>query len=91
MKVSTDPYCDNVTDLAKAVHFDETVLGLEITHRIETLLSERCMEAEPISELEPLERWTVTAAFGRDPDGDRVEILEHHGEAPALSGPGRDR
>jgi len=33
--------------------------------------------------------WLVTAAFVSDSDGYQVEILEHHGEAPALSGPGR--
>jgi lactoylglutathione lyase len=46
--------------------------------------------AESISAPERLEHWPVTAAFVRDPDGYMVEILEHHGEAPALSGPGRD-
>ena len=52
----------------------------------------RCMEAgiESISPPERLEHWPVTAAFVRDPDGYMVEILEHHGVAPALSGPGRN-
>ena len=36
MKTSVDQYCINVTDLEKSVHFYETVLGLEATHRIET-------------------------------------------------------
>ena len=36
MKTSVDQYCINVTNLEKSVHFYETVLGLEITHRIET-------------------------------------------------------
>lgn len=36
MKVSVDQYCINVSDLEKSVHFYETVLGLEITHRVET-------------------------------------------------------
>ncbi len=35
MKVSVDQYCINVSDLDKSVHFYETVLGLEITHRVE--------------------------------------------------------
>jgi lactoylglutathione lyase len=35
MKTSIDQYCINVSDLEKSVHFYETVLGLEITHRIE--------------------------------------------------------
>ena len=55
-------------------------------------LYQRCIDAgaESISAPERLEHWPVTAAFVRDPDGYMVEILEHHGEAPALSGPGRD-
>ena len=55
-------------------------------------LYKRCIDAgaESISAPEKLEHWPVTAAFVRDPDGYMVEILEHHGEAPALSGPGRD-
>jgi lactoylglutathione lyase len=44
--------------------------------------------AESISEPERLEHWPVTAAFVRDPDGYMVEILETHGESPAISGPG---
>ena len=36
MKTSIDQYCINVTDLEKSVHFYETVLGLTITHRIQT-------------------------------------------------------
>lgn len=35
MKTSVDQYCINVSNLEKSVHFYETVLGLEITHRIE--------------------------------------------------------
>ncbi len=136
MKVSIDQYCINVTDLARSVRFYEQVLGLEVTHRIETPdfsevvlkgssgnriqlarhhaqsgpiehgngfwklyldtddckgLYQRCIEAgmESVSEPERLEHWPVTAAFVKDPDGYLVEILEHHGEAPALSGPGR--
>ena len=54
-------------------------------------LYQRCIDAgmESVSEPERLEHWPVTAAFVKDPDGYLVEILEHHGEAPALSGPGR--
>jgi lactoylglutathione lyase len=53
-------------------------------------LYKRCIDAgaESISEPERLEHWPVTAAFVRDPDGYMVEILETHGETPALSGPG---
>lgn len=137
MKTSIDQYCINVTDLDRSVHFYETVLGLEVTHRIETPgfsevvlggangnriqlarhhdqkgpiehgngfwklyldtddckgLYRRCMDAgaESISAPERLEHWPVTAAFVRDPDGYMVEILEHHGETAALSGPGAD-
>ena len=36
MKTSVDQYCINVSDLDKSVHFYETVLGLNITHRVET-------------------------------------------------------
>ena len=36
MKTSVDQYCINVTDLDKSVHFYETVLGLKVTHKIET-------------------------------------------------------
>jgi lactoylglutathione lyase len=36
MKTSVDQYCINVTDLAKSVHFYEEVLGLSITHEVET-------------------------------------------------------
>ena len=55
-------------------------------------LYQRCMDAgmESISAPERLEHRPVTAAFVRDPDGYMVEILEHHGEAEAVSGPGRD-
>ena len=35
MKTSLDQFCINVTDLEKSVHFYETVLGFEATHRIE--------------------------------------------------------
>ena len=35
MKTNVDQYCINVSDLEKSVHFYETVLGLEITHRVE--------------------------------------------------------
>ncbi len=35
MKTSIDQYCINVSDLERSVHFYETVLGLEVTHRIE--------------------------------------------------------
>ncbi len=136
MKTSLDQYCINVTNLEKSVHFYETVLGFEITHRIEIPnvtevvlaganghriqlawhhdhegpidhgngfwklylntddckgLYQRCIDAgiESISPPERLKDWPVTAAFVSDPDGYQVEILEHHGEAPALSGPGR--
>ncbi|MBJ19501.1 MAG: hypothetical protein GY910_23870 [bacterium] len=135
MKTSVDQYCINVTDLDKSVHFYETVLGLTITHRVETPdfrevilggedgnriqlahhnnqkapidhgngfwklylqtdnckeLYQRCIDAgaESISEPERLEHWPVTAAFVRDPDGYMVEMLETHGETPAVSGPG---
>ena len=36
MKTSVSQYCINVTDLGRSVQFYETVLGLEITYRIET-------------------------------------------------------
>ena len=53
-------------------------------------LYQRCIDAgiESISPPERLADWPVTAAFVRDPDGYQVEILEHHGETPAISGPG---
>ena len=136
MKVSIDQYCINVSDLDKSVHFYETVLGLKISHRIETRdfneivlagdsghkiqrakhhdqkgpiehgngfwklylntddckgLYQRCTDAgmESISAPEVLKDWPVTAPLVSDPDGYQVEILEHHGVAPALSGPGR--
>jgi lactoylglutathione lyase len=56
-------------------------------------LFQRCVDvgAEVMSEPERLEHWPVTAAFVKDPDGYVVEILEHHGEAPALSGPAANR
>lgn len=135
MKVSVDQYCINVSDLDKSVHFYETVLGLEITHRVETPdfqevilggesgnriqlachrnqegpiehgngfwklylqtddckgLYARCMDAgmESVMEPEQLEHWPVIAAFVKDPDGYLVELLETHGETPAVSGPG---
>jgi lactoylglutathione lyase len=34
--------------------------------------------AEPVSAPQRLERWPVTAAFVKDPDGYLIEILEHH-------------
>ncbi|MDJ0849222.1 MAG: VOC family protein [Myxococcota bacterium] len=136
MKTSIDQYCINVSDLEKSVYFYETVLGLEVTHRIETAdftevvlagasgnriqlarhhaqtgpiehgngfwklyldtddckgLYQRCIDAgmESVSAPERLEHWPVTAAFVKDPDGYLVEMLEHHGDTPALSGPGR--
>ena len=136
MKTSVDQFCINVSDLEKSVHFYETGLGLEATHRIETPdftevvlagadgnriqlarhhaqkgpidhgtgfwklylntddckgLYQRCIDAgmESISEPERLEDWPVTAAFVKDPDGYMVEMLEHHGDTPALSGPGK--
>ena len=56
-------------------------------------LYQRCIDAgaESVSEPERLEHWPVTAAFVLDPDGYTVEILEHHGEAPALSGPAANK
>ena len=124
-----------MTELAKSVHFYEEVLGLTITHRVETPdfqevilaghsghriqlachrnqegpiqhgngfwklyldtddckgLYDHCIAAGAESVLAPerLEHWPVTAAFVKDPDGYLVEILETHGETPALSGPG---
>jgi lactoylglutathione lyase len=52
-------------------------------------LYQRCIDAgaESVSAPERLEHWPVTAAFVLDPDGYTVEILEHHGETAALSGP----
>ncbi len=45
-------------------------------------LYDRAMEAgcESITAPARLDRWPVTAAFIRDPDGYQVEILEHHDE-----------
>ena len=58
-------------------------------------LYDRCIAAgaESVSAPERLEHWPVTAAFVLDPDGYTVEILEHHADAAALSGPaaGEDR
>jgi lactoylglutathione lyase len=127
MKTSLDQYCINVTDLERSVHFYETVLGFEVTHRIEVPdvgvsevvlaganghriqlarhhdqqgpidhgnalwklyldtddcegLYRRCIDAgiESVSEPQRLDRWPVTAAFVKDPDGYLVEILQHH-------------
>ncbi len=36
--------------------------------------------AESISEPQRLDRWPVTAAFFKDPDGYQIEILENHEE-----------
>ncbi len=36
MKTTVDQFCINVTDLEKSVHFYQEVLGLAVTHRIET-------------------------------------------------------
>ena len=36
MKTSVSQYCINVSDLERSVQFYQTVLGLEITYRIET-------------------------------------------------------
>ena len=36
MKTSVDQFCINVSDLDRSVHFYQDVLGLKITHRIET-------------------------------------------------------
>ncbi len=138
MKTSVDQYCINVTNLEKSVQFYESVLGLKVTHRIETPdfrevvlagetgnriqlacqrnqsgpivhgngfwklylqsddckeLYRRCMDAgaESISAPQRLEHWPVTAAFVRDPDGYMIEILETHGESPAVSGPGAEK
>jgi lactoylglutathione lyase len=35
MNVSVDQFCINVSDLDRAVHFYETVVGLTVSHRIE--------------------------------------------------------
>lgn len=98
MKTSNDQYCINVSDLEKSVHFYETVLGLEVTHRIEIpKVSEvvlaganghRIQLAKQHEDDGPIQHWPVAAAFVRDPDGYQVEILQHHGETPADSGPG---
>ena len=135
MNTSVDQYCINVTDLERSVHFYETVLGLKVTHRIETpdfrevvlagetggriqlacqraqdgpidhgngfwklyLNTDDCQQlyqraidagAESVMAPERLEDWPVTAAFVKDPDGYLVEMLETHGETPAVSGPG---
>ena len=41
---------------------------------------ERCMAAGAVSEMEPtlLDRWPVTVAFLRDPDGYLIELMETH-------------
>ena len=56
-------------------------------------LYQRCMDAGAESVMAPqlLEQWPVTAAFVLDPDGYTIEILEHHAEAPALSGPAANK
>ena len=36
MKTSVSQYCINVSDLERSVQFYQTILGLEITYRIET-------------------------------------------------------
>ena len=36
MRTKLDQFCINVTDLERSQHFYETVLGLKLTHRIET-------------------------------------------------------
>ena len=56
-------------------------------------LYDRCIAAgaESITPPTRLEHWPVTAAFVRDPDGYMVEILETHGETPAVSGPGSEK
>jgi lactoylglutathione lyase len=113
MKTTVDQFCINVTDLERSVHFYSEVLGLAVTHRIETpdfrevvlfwklylqsddckQLYDRCIAAgaESITPPTRLEHWPVTAAFVRDPDGYMVEILETHGESPAVSGPGPEK
>ncbi len=55
-------------------------------------LYKRCMDSgvESVSKPERLEHWPVTVAFVKDPDGYLVEFVQHHGDTPALSGPGRD-
>ena len=55
-------------------------------------LYKRCIDAGAESVTEPvaLEHWPVIAAFVKDPDGYLVEILETHGESPAVSGPKAD-
>ncbi len=57
------------------------------------LLYDRAMAAGAESVTPPtrLEHWPVTAAFFKDPDGYLVEILETHGESPAVSGPGSEK
>ena len=51
-------------------------------------LYQRCIDAGAESVMEPqqLEHWPVIAAFVKDPDGYLVEMLETHGESPAVSG-----
>ena len=51
-------------------------------------LYQRCIDAGAESVMEPqqLEHWPVIAAFVKDPDGSLVEMLETHGESPAVSG-----
>jgi lactoylglutathione lyase len=41
---------------------------------------DRCMAAGCESEIEPtrLDRWPVTVAFIKDPDGYLIELVEHH-------------
>ena len=52
-------------------------------------LYQRCIDAGAESVMEPaqLEHWPVIAAFVKDPDGYLVELLETHGESPAVSCP----
>ena len=73
----------------------DTSLYVSVIHRCVCLsdtslhVYQRCIDAGAESVMEPaqLEHWPVIAAFVKDPDGYLVELLETHGESPAVSGP----
>jgi lactoylglutathione lyase len=91
--------CLKITHRVEEKEFREVILGGENGNRIQLAwqlqtddckgLYQRCIDAGAESVMEPaqLEHWPVIAAFVKDPDGYLVELLETHGESPAVSGP----
>ena len=90
MENSLGQYCINVADLDRSVKFWSEVVGIPVQSRTEIpTAKEVVLQAEVggsrIQLAQQLDRWPVTVAFIKDPDGYLIEFVQNHeGKRPSL-------